>query len=55
MKSIGIRVCLRGFDPFWIVGRRVIVILDVGHGENVVLLSGWGFDLGGIVDFGCGI
>jgi hypothetical protein len=32
-----------------------LLFWDVGHGENVVLLSGWGSDLGGIVDFGCGI
>jgi hypothetical protein len=37
------------------VGRRVIVILGCGSWKNVVLLSGWGFDLRGIVDFGCGI
>ena len=37
------------------MGRRVIVILGCESWRNVVLLSGWGFNLRGIVDFGRGI
>lgn len=47
VKSIGIRVCLRGFDPFWIVGRRVIVILGCGSWRKCCIVVGLGFWFGG--------